>query len=360
MAASPRIRQSKPRVANRRTGGVSPATEGRPGSRRLSRARNPGGGRQRTGAQCSKSRRGARDDGELRVKSGAVNYCGRRAIGLRPFRQIAVGRGGEDRAHHRLRGAAERAFPDRGSGLGLPARRAAARRSKSRSCWSRSSRTCSKGSMPRSRKPGCSTIGCGCGDHGALQRVSLQLQRPDRLLACWSISARARPIFFSSSRGKFFRRSVPIGGSSISAAIAKEFDEPVGAAEFRKKRDGFVSLGGAYAEPADPEVARVVEDRAQHDDATARGIDALDQPLPRATARERAGARFSLRREREHALHARVFSRETAVADRVLSSAAQRRRGGRVESGGSGALRAFVRRTGRPGAAQRDRPARWS
>lgn len=57
--------------------------------------------------------------------------------------------------------------------------------------------------------------------------------------------------------GKFFSRSVPIGGSSISAALAKEFNEPVAAAEFRKRRDGFVSLGGAYAEPENPEVARV-------------------------------------------------------------------------------------------------------
>ena len=57
--------------------------------------------------------------------------------------------------------------------------------------------------------------------------------------------------------GKVFSRSVPIGGSSISAAIAKEFGESVPAAEFRKKRDGLVSLGGAYAEPTDPEVARV-------------------------------------------------------------------------------------------------------
>lgn len=57
--------------------------------------------------------------------------------------------------------------------------------------------------------------------------------------------------------GKIFSRSVPIGGGSISAAIAKEFNEPLPAAEFRKKRDGFVSLGGAYAEPPDPEVARV-------------------------------------------------------------------------------------------------------
>ena len=48
-----------------------------------------------------------------------------------------------------------------------------------------------------------------------------------------------------------------MGGSSITTAIAKEFNEPFAAAEFRKKRDGFVSLGGAYAEPSDPEVARV-------------------------------------------------------------------------------------------------------
>ncbi len=57
--------------------------------------------------------------------------------------------------------------------------------------------------------------------------------------------------------GKIFSRSVPIAGGSVTAAIAKEFAEPPGAAEFRKKRDGFVSLGGAYAEPDDPEIARV-------------------------------------------------------------------------------------------------------
>ena len=57
--------------------------------------------------------------------------------------------------------------------------------------------------------------------------------------------------------GKVFSRSVPIGGGSISAALAKEFNEPAAAAEVRKRRDGFVSLGGAYAEPSDPDVARV-------------------------------------------------------------------------------------------------------
>lgn len=70
------------------------------------------------------------------------------------------------------------------------------------------------------------------------------------------LGARTTNLLFVE-HGKVFSRSVPIGGGSITAAIAKEFSEPVGAAEFRKKRDGLVSLGGAYAEPSDPEVARV-------------------------------------------------------------------------------------------------------
>jgi len=56
---------------------------------------------------------------------------------------------------------------------------------------------------------------------------------------------------------KVFSRSIPNGGSAITQAIAKDFGEPFGVAEERKKRDGFVSLGGAYAEPEDPDVARV-------------------------------------------------------------------------------------------------------
>ena len=41
------------------------------------------------------------------------------------------------------------------------------------------------------------------------------------------IGARTTNLLFIEP-GKVFSRSVPIGGSSISAAIAKEFDEPVG------------------------------------------------------------------------------------------------------------------------------------
>lgn len=70
------------------------------------------------------------------------------------------------------------------------------------------------------------------------------------------IGARTTNLLFVEPQ-KIFSRSIPVGGGSITTAIAKEFNEPFAAAEFRKKRDGFVSLGGAYAEPDDPEVARV-------------------------------------------------------------------------------------------------------
>jgi type IV pilus assembly protein PilM len=70
------------------------------------------------------------------------------------------------------------------------------------------------------------------------------------------IGARTTNLIFIEPQ-KIFSRSIPVGGSSVTTAIAKEFNEPFAAAEVRKKRDGFVSLGGTYAEPADPEVARV-------------------------------------------------------------------------------------------------------
>ena len=70
------------------------------------------------------------------------------------------------------------------------------------------------------------------------------------------IGARTTNLLFIEP-GKVFSRSIPIGGSSITVAIAKEFNEPFGAAELRKKHDGFVSLGGPDAETSDPNVARV-------------------------------------------------------------------------------------------------------
>jgi type IV pilus assembly protein PilM len=72
------------------------------------------------------------------------------------------------------------------------------------------------------------------------------------------IGARTTNLLFVEP-GKVFSRTIPIGGSSITSAIAKEFNEPFGAAELRKKRDGFVSLGGAEGKASDPDVARVAK-----------------------------------------------------------------------------------------------------
>lgn len=72
------------------------------------------------------------------------------------------------------------------------------------------------------------------------------------------IGARTTNLLFVAP-GKVFTRSIPMGGSSITSAIAKEFNEPFSAAELRKRRDGFVSLGGPEAAASDPDVARVAK-----------------------------------------------------------------------------------------------------
>jgi type IV pilus assembly protein PilM len=69
------------------------------------------------------------------------------------------------------------------------------------------------------------------------------------------IGARTTNLLFIEP-GRIFIRSVPIGGISVTSAIAKEFNEPFAAAEFRKKRDGFAGLRG-LEEPLDGDLARV-------------------------------------------------------------------------------------------------------
>ncbi len=70
------------------------------------------------------------------------------------------------------------------------------------------------------------------------------------------IGARTTNLLFIEPR-KTFSRTIPIGGGSVTTAISKEFGEPFAAADLRKKRDSFVSLGAAYSEPTDPDMARV-------------------------------------------------------------------------------------------------------
>jgi len=70
------------------------------------------------------------------------------------------------------------------------------------------------------------------------------------------IGARTTNVLFIEP-GRIFSRSLPIGGSTITSAISREFAESFEVAETRKKRDGFVGLGGAYADPSDQDIARV-------------------------------------------------------------------------------------------------------
>jgi type IV pilus assembly protein PilM len=70
------------------------------------------------------------------------------------------------------------------------------------------------------------------------------------------IGARTTNLLFIEP-GRIFTRSVPIGGSSITAAIAREFGEPFPAAEFRKKRDGSLNPPDASTSSPDADVARV-------------------------------------------------------------------------------------------------------
>src|SRR3954468_19414272 len=56
------------------------------------------------------------------------------------------------------------------------------------------------------------------------------------------IGARTTNLIFIEPR-KVFSRSIPIGGTKVTEAIAKDFGEAFAAAETRKKNDGFVSLG---------------------------------------------------------------------------------------------------------------------
>jgi type IV pilus assembly protein PilM len=72
------------------------------------------------------------------------------------------------------------------------------------------------------------------------------------------IGARTTNLLFVAP-GRVFSRSIPIGGSSITSAIAKEFNESFDAAELRKRRDGFVSLGSPQGEASDPDVARIAQ-----------------------------------------------------------------------------------------------------
>lgn len=70
------------------------------------------------------------------------------------------------------------------------------------------------------------------------------------------IGARTTDMIFMEG-GKLFIRTVKIGGADITKAISKEFGTDYVSADSRKIADGFVALGGAYADHEDPEIAGI-------------------------------------------------------------------------------------------------------
>ncbi|NDF37219.1 MAG: hypothetical protein EB156_05475, partial [Euryarchaeota archaeon] len=70
------------------------------------------------------------------------------------------------------------------------------------------------------------------------------------------IGSRTTDMIFMEG-GKLFIRTVKIGGADITRAISKEFGADFSQADQRKVADGFVALGGAYADHEDPEIAGI-------------------------------------------------------------------------------------------------------
>ena len=70
------------------------------------------------------------------------------------------------------------------------------------------------------------------------------------------IGARTTNLVFVEDK-RVFSRSIPVGGSTISAAISKEFKQEITVGEKLKIEKGLVGLGGNYAEPEDPIEARI-------------------------------------------------------------------------------------------------------
>jgi len=79
------------------------------------------------------------------------------------------------------------------------------------------------------------------------------IEEPSLLI---DIGARTTNLIFVEGN-RLYARNVPFGGASLTQAIAKEFQVPFAKAESMKRDFGMVSLGGAYQEPEDEEVAAV-------------------------------------------------------------------------------------------------------
>lgn len=77
---------------------------------------------------------------------------------------------------------------------------------------------------------------------------------PEEPVLLIDIGAKTSNLLYIEGR-RFFTRSIAIGGSSITAAIAKEYNIPFMEAEHQKISNGLVALGGGHTEQMDEAVA---------------------------------------------------------------------------------------------------------
>jgi type IV pilus assembly protein PilM len=81
---------------------------------------------------------------------------------------------------------------------------------------------------------------------------------PDGCSLLIDLGARTTNLLFIEP-GKFFLRTISSGGSNLTASVAKEFGEPFSAADARKLSDGFIGQGSNFAEPPDPDHAKLAK-----------------------------------------------------------------------------------------------------
>lgn len=72
------------------------------------------------------------------------------------------------------------------------------------------------------------------------------------------LGARTTNLLFIET-GKFFVRTISSGGNALTSAVAKEFGEPMMAAEERKCASGSIGRGSNFAEDEDPNVAKLAK-----------------------------------------------------------------------------------------------------
>ncbi|HOG49134.1 MAG TPA: pilus assembly protein PilM, partial [Lentisphaeria bacterium] len=78
----------------------------------------------------------------------------------------------------------------------------------------------------------------------------------DECVTVLNIGGRSTNLLFAEGE-RFYARTIPIAGHSITQQIAKEFGIGLPEAEELKRHHGFVALGGAYAEPESETAANV-------------------------------------------------------------------------------------------------------